>query len=273
MERLCWDTDEETLRQTENAQLALFTTSLAAFYALQSGLTSDVTELSIGAVAGHSVGEFAALVASGVFRIEDAAKLVQARGETMAAAGLAQPGTMAAILGLNSEELLQICAEADGVVVVANDNCPGQVVISGSPEGVADAGSRATEAGAKKVIPLNVSGAFHSPLMNDAAAEMRPVFHSVGASDPTIRIYSNVTSEVAMEGFEWPVLLEMQLKSRVRWTESVQHMVRDGVDTFVECGVGDVLSGLIRRIDKSARCLKVNDSESMDATISALAGW
>jgi [acyl-carrier-protein] S-malonyltransferase len=205
-----------------------------------------------------------------VFNLEDGAKLVQARGEAMAHVGESQPGTMAAVLGLDADELARICGESDGVAVIANDNSPGQLVISGEVSAIADVSARATQAGAKRVIPLKVSGAFHSPLMHDASVRMRRVFDSYPGQSATLRIYSNVTSEVEIDGIRWAELLEWQLRSRVRWTETVQHMIRDGVDTFIECGVGEVLSGLIRRIDSSAKCLKVYDLDSLHATLAAL---
>jgi [acyl-carrier-protein] S-malonyltransferase len=232
---LCFETDEETLRQTQNAQLALFTCGVAAFQSLGR---------EVEAVAGHSVGEYAALVAAGVLSVEDGARLVRRRGERMATAS---HGTMAAILGLDRLALEAICTATDGLVVIANDNCPGQLVISGEVDAVAAAGATALAQGAKRVLPLNVSGAFHSPLMAAAAAEFRSAVSALVFHPPVIPVYSNVTSEPASD---WPELLVAQLKSPVRWTESIQHMLRDGVTEFVECGPGDVLKGLIKRIQK-----------------------
>jgi [acyl-carrier-protein] S-malonyltransferase len=265
MRRLCWETDEETLRLTENAQLALFTCSMAAWAALREKAPDGCT-----AVAGHSVGEYAALVAAGILLIEEGAELVRVRGELMARAGQAAAGTMAAVLGLDRDQLDQACEAADGIVVTANDNCPGQLVISGEPHAVQRAGEIAVSLGAKRVIPLNVSGAFHSPLMAVPAEEMAKALAGFSPREGRIKVYSNVTSEPVIDGYEWPGLLELQLKSPVRWTESVQHMLRDGVTTFVECGAGEVLTGLIRRIDKSARTLQVNSPESLESTLAAL---
>jgi [acyl-carrier-protein] S-malonyltransferase len=265
VKELCWDSDEEFLRRTENAQLALFTVSLAAFTEF-----SDRPRVSIQAVAGHSVGEFAALVAAGVLTIEDGARLVRARGEAMAEEGKKQPGSMAAVLGLGVEELQRICAETEGTVVIANDNSPGQVVISGDPEAVANVGTRAVEAGAKRVIPLNVSGAFHSPLMQSAATLMKAAFESCSYAPAHTDIYSNVSANVEREGFGWPDLLERQLLSPVRWTEIVQRMAVNGIDKVVECGVGEVLSGLIRRTEKGMECFRVNDPASLEAAVTAL---
>ena len=259
---LCWESDEETLRQTDNAQLALYTVGVAAWTVLREAAPGKVS-----AVAGHSVGEYCALVAAGVFDVEEGALLVQVRGGLMASAGQTAPGAMAAVLGLDLEPLEQACEAAGGVVVVANDNCPGQLVISGERDAVERAGKEATALGAKRVIPLNVSGAFHSRLMAEPAAEMRKALDGYSPKAPNLRIYSNVTSELAEEGFAWPELLERQLASPVRWTESIQHMVRDGVTTFIECGAGDVLTGMIRRIDRSVTTAKVGDPASLAATI------
>ena len=265
--KLCFELDEETLRHTQNAQLALYTCSIAAWAVLSSH--SDIRQFI--AVAGHSVGEYAALAAAGVITVEDGAKLVKIRGQLMADSGSANPGTMAAVLGLDRGALDALCAEIDGVVVVANDNCPGQLVISGEVEAVAAAGALASERGAKRVLPLNVSGAFHSPLMEAPAREMRKALDAVPFGSGDRVVYSNVTSEKVADASDWPTLLQNQLRSPVRWTESVVHMRLDGITTFIECGVGDVLSGLIRRIDKEATCLKVNDQPSLQATLAALA--
>ena len=230
---LCFDADEETLRLTQNAQLALFTCGVSAY---------RVLDRKANAVAGHSVGEYAALVAADVLTVEAGAKLVRRRGELMSKAG---HGTMAAVLGLDRLALEEICADTDGIVVIANDNCPGQLVISGEVDSVRLAGEAAVAKGAKRVLPLNVSGAFHSPLMADAAAAFEEAVATTQFSAGSIPVYSNVSSEPETD---WPSLLVQQLKSPVRWTEIIQHMVRDGVEDFVECGPGDVLKGLIKRI-------------------------
>jgi [acyl-carrier-protein] S-malonyltransferase len=264
--KLCFETDEDTLRQTQNAQLALYTCGMAAWTCLDSHIHGIVT---VDAFAGHSVGEYAALAASGSLSLEDGAKLVQRRGEIMARAGEKRPGTMAAVLGLEREAVVTACASARGIAVVANDNCPGQLVISGDIEGVREAGEAAVAAGAKRVLPLNVSGAFHSPLMNDSAEEMR------GALDQTKfrsggRVFSNVLAQPVIQESRWPDLLEQQLKSLVRWTETVQNMLNEGIDTFIECGAGDVLSGLVKRVSREATTLRVNDLDSLEATVAAI---
>lgn len=263
---LCFNTDEDTLRQTQNAQLALFTCGMAAWACLNAHL-QGVTD--IDGFAGHSVGEYAALTASGTLSLEQGAMLVYQRGAIMARAGEQCPGTMAAILGLEIEAVVAACKGATKTAVVANDNCPGQVVISGDVDAVKEAGEAALAAGAKRVLPLNVSGAFHSPLMENSAAEMR-ISLDEATFTPGKRVFSNVTAQPVVQEGVWPDLLERQLKSMVRWTETIQNMRNEGIDTFIECGVGDVLSGLIRRIDKEAKTLRVNDLDSLEAAVAAV---
>ena len=269
MVALCFDADEETLRQTQNAQLALFTVSVAAFRCVKRQLG----EVRIDAVAGHSVGEYAALVSNGILDLGQAASLVFERGRLMAEAAEAVPGTMAAVLGLDREALEAVLHPIEGIVVVANDNCPGQLVISGEVAAVHAASDRAVEAGAKRVIPLNVSGAFHSPLMSGAGEELYAALDAArwqGRPNDIGPIYSNVTAEAVGREQDLPQLLREQLYSPVRWTETIQNMRRDGITTFIECGVGDVLSGMIRRIDKEATCYRVNSLETLEQTIAAL---
>lgn len=264
---LCFELDAETLRQTQNAQLALFTVGVAHATAL-----AERVSVRPHFWAGHSVGEYAALVIAGWLSVADGARLVARRGEIMAAAGTERAGTMAAVLGLDWAALDALCAEASegegSVVVVANDNCPGQLVVSGDVDAVGRLGAMAPERGARKVMPLNVSGAFHSPLMVESAAQMGAAL--AGASwHPGGAVVSNVTAE---PGTDWTDLMTRQLKSPVRWTESVQWMIGQGVTRFVECGHGEVLSGLLRRIDGTVTGLKVTDGASLDATAEALNG-
>ncbi|AIE84868.1 ACP S-malonyltransferase [Fimbriimonas ginsengisoli] len=261
VEKLCFESDEETLRQTQNAQIALFACGVAAYRALEARLPDQ----RVGAMAGHSIGEYPALVAAGVFTLEEGARLVRTRGDLMARSGQERPGTMAAVLGLERDLLEEACREVEGIAVIANDNCPGQLVISGEVEAVRLAGLAAQAKGAKRVLPLNVSGAFHSPLMEVPAREMGVALRQATVSPATAKVYSNVTSEAVEDVASIPALLERQLSSPVRWTESVQHMIRDGVDTFIECGTGEVLCGLIRRTDKSVRTMAVQDLASLEA--------
>lgn len=264
---LCFESDEETLRQTQNAQLALFTVGIAAWSCLNAHLLG-VTAVS--AFAGHSVGEYAALVAAEVLSVEDGAELVRTRGEIMSEAGKREPGTMAAVLGLERNALESVLRTIDGTVVVANDNCPGQLVISGDVSAVEAAGHKLIDAGAKRVMPLNVSGAFHSPLMESSASEMRQALDRAHFATGSGRVFSNVTAQPVVQTGVWPDLLDRQLKSPVRWTESIQNMRNEGVDTFIECGVGDVLTGLLKRIDREAKGLRVNDLNSLEESVAAV---
>lgn len=257
MAALCFSTSEDTLRLTQNAQLALYTVGLAAFAALRE----SAPDLPVKACAGHSVGEYAALAAAGVLGIEEGASLVKARGETMAAA---PEGTMAAVLGLDRDAIDEVCQSIAGTCVVANDNCPGQLVISGDTEAVAKASEALKEKGAKRVVPLNVSGAFHSPLMDASAKTMATFLTQATFSSSPVHVYSNVTSEPESD---WSHLLEEQLRSPVRWTESVQHMVRDGHDVFIECGHGSVLTGLLKRIAPDATGLAAGTPETVQAAV------
>lgn len=258
--KLCFETDEETLRQTQNAQLALYTCGLAAL---------ATCELKPEAFAGHSVGEYAAVVAAGVLSVGEGAKLVRTRGELMAESGQARPGTMAAILGLERDALQAVCESVEGTCVIANDNCPGQLVISGDVAAVQAAMAKAQEAGAKRALPLNVSGAFHSPLMAEAAAKMGESLNAApfGAVPQVTDVYANVTASKIEHAREWPDLLRRQLENPVRWTESVQAMRRDGFTRFIECGSGEVLGGLIRRIDKEAETAAVYDLASREKAL------
>lgn len=267
--RICFELDEDTLRQTQNAQLALYTCGVAAASVLVEGLGCGPTLL-----AGHSVGEYAALAAGGIVSIEDGARLVRRRGELMAAEGGIRPGTMAAVLGLDREVLESVCHRAGGessTVVVANDNCPGQLVISGDRDAVERAGALASESGAKRILPLNVSGAFHSPLMHEASVKMRAALDQATFASG-LAVVANVTAKEERDPAQWPDLLQLQLVSPVRWTESVGEMIARGTRTFVECGVGEVLCGLIRRIDRDVTTLAVYDSVSLDSALAVLRG-
>ncbi|MCC7436096.1 MAG: ACP S-malonyltransferase [Methanoregulaceae archaeon] len=264
--RICEELSEDELRQTQNAQLALYACGVAAHAALLAeGVEAQVA-------AGHSVGEYAALAAAEVLSIEDGARLVQRRGDLMARSGGLRAGTMAAVLGLDRDALEQVCRAAstpESVAVIANDNCPGQLVISGDVSAVERASALAPEAGAKRVMPINVSGAFHSPLMQESSEAMGLALRDVRFAKGVMPVVANVTAQVAEEG--WADLLEAQLRSPVRWTESVGAMLAMGVTTFVECGSGTILSGLLKRIDREARSLAVEDADSLRAAVEALA--
>lgn len=256
---IVFDGTEEELRRTENAQSALYACGVAAYraYKAEGGL-ADL-------FAGHSIGEYAALAAAGILDDAEGAHLVRRRGELMAGAGVNAPGTMAAVLGLEIEAVAEALKGVSGTVVVANDNCPGQVVISGDVQGVAEATTRLGEAGAKRILPLNVSGAFHSPLMTEPAREMRAALDAAewSAGAPVV---ANVLADIPQDK-NWPDLLERQLASPVRWTESVRRMVALGAAEFIEFGAGEVLAGLVRRTDKNIATRRVAEPE--DLTVSS----
>lgn len=271
IQNVCFELDEETLRQTQNAQIALYTAGLAAFFAFQE----RAPRVRFEAAAGHSVGEYAALAAAGVLTVEDGARLVQRRGDLMSRVGNLRPGGMAAVLGLEREPLETVCQEAstkEEVVVIANDNSPGQLVISGDKAAVERASALASEKGARRVLPLNVSGAFHSPLMEAPAEAMGEALRQVSFASGSSKVYANVTAATVSDSSVWAKLLEDQLRNPVRWTESVRAMRTGGVDTFVEFGSGEVLCGLIRRIDGEARTLAVQDPASLELAVEALQG-
>jgi [acyl-carrier-protein] S-malonyltransferase len=223
-------------------------------------------------VAGHSVGEYAALVAAGVLATADALRLVAKRGEAMAAQSAA--GGMTAVIGLDRQEVQRAIetVASPAEVVVANDNAPGQVVLSGTPSGLATAEAALREAGARRLIPLNVSGPFHSPHMAPAVDVLADAFGDVEWRDAAIPVISNVTAEPEREASRLRSLLAEQVRSPVEWVASVRRMVADGVDTFVECGPGGTLSGMVRRIAPEARTLQVADAAGLAATVAELSG-
>ena len=234
---------DEDLRRTDVTQPAIFVHSLAQFVARP--------DFRPASTAGHSLGEFSALVAAGVLQFEDALPLVARRARAMQAACEEQPGTMAAILGLDDSVVERICQEiADGgpVVVAANYNCPGQLVISGSAEGVARACEALKAAGAKRALPLPVGGAFHSPLMQSAAAALAEAIEKTTFSPARCPVYQNVDARPHTDPAEIKANLLAQLTAPVRWTQLVQHMAADGTADFLECGPGKVLQGLVKKI-------------------------
>ncbi len=239
-------TDEE-LRQTKVTQPAVFLHSVISALCLGNEFNPEMT-------AGHSLGEFSALVAAGALSFEDGLKLVYARAMAMQKACEATPGTMAAIIALADDKVEEICAsvtKTDGVCVAANLNCPGQVVISGSVEGINKACELMKEAGAKRALPLKVGGAFHSPLMDPAKVELEAAIKATTFHNPKCPVYQNVDAKPHTNPEEIKANLVAQLTSSVRWTQTVQNMVADGATEFVECGPGAVLQGLIKKIDKT----------------------
>lgn len=239
--RICFDGPEDELRQTKNTQPAIFLHSMV--------VAQRVVDLKADMVAGHSLGEYSALVAAGALSFEDGLLLVRLRGELMQQAGEASTGTMAAIVGLGAETVEEVCAEAtaSGIVQPANFNSPGQIVISGSIEGVRKGMELAKQRGAKLVKELVVSGAFHSPLMASAKDGLRRKLDETLIQDARIPVYANVTAEPVTKASEIRDLLHQQLTCPVRWEETVKNMVRDGCTQFHEIGPGKVLQGLVKR--------------------------
>jgi [acyl-carrier-protein] S-malonyltransferase len=235
---------EEDLRRTDVTQPAIFLHSIVAYKSIE-GVKPDM-------VAGHSLGEFSALVAAGVLSFEDALKLVAARANAMQHACEHQPGTMAAILGLADERVAEICSQIDDVVVPANYNCPGQLVISGSVSGIEKACTALKEGGAKRALVLPVGGAFHSPLMKSAEEMLKTAIQSASFYQPVCPVYQNVVARAIMNADEIKQNLINQLTGPVKWTQTIQAMVADGATQFTEVGPGKVLQGLIQKISKDS---------------------
>ena len=239
-------TDEE-LTQTKVTQPALFLHSVISALCLGKDFAPAM-------VAGHSLGELSALVAAGALSFEDGVKLVSARAIAMQKACEAAPGTMAAVIGLPDEKIEEICTEVstDGnIVVAANYNCPGQLVISGNVDAINAACEKLKAAGAKRALPLKVGGAFHSPLMQPAKEELEKAIKATTFSEPKCPVYQNVDAQPHTDPAEIQANLIAQLTSSVRWTASVQNMIKAGADDFTECGPGKALQGMIGRIDKT----------------------
>jgi [acyl-carrier-protein] S-malonyltransferase len=269
---LAWHGPQEALDETRQTQPCLVTTSVACLRALEGSLAARGEPFEPAFVAGHSVGEYAALVAGGAVRFEDAVALVALRGDLMADAHVA--GGMAAVIGLDRQEVAWVVREmeAGDALVVANDNAPGQVVISGENALLADAAERLRAAGARRVIPLNVSGPFHTPMMSDVGNRLAEAFHGVAWHDADPPMVSNVTAEPVHAADEIRGLLARQVSAPVEWVASVRTMLGEGVDTFIECGPGSALVGMIRRIDPEVRTLHVSDPDSLQKTVEVLLG-
>ena len=235
---------DEDLKQTKVTQPAVFLHSVITALCMGDKFKPDM-------VAGHSLGEFSALVASGCLSFEDGLRLVYARAMAMQACCEKVPGTMAAIINLPDETIEKVCSEIEGVVVPVNYNSPGQVVISGEVEAVKEACTKLKEAGAKRALPLAVGGAYHSPLMEPARVELAAAIEKAEFKTPRCPIYQNVDAKPYTDPVEIKKNLLAQLTSPVRWTQTVKNMIADGMTEFTECGPGQVLTGLIGRIQKS----------------------
>ena len=242
--RVMFEGSEEELKETKVTQPAIFVHSLAMVTLLGDAFRPD-------AVAGHSLGEFTALVANKTLSFGDGLRLVYQRAMAMQKACELVPSTMAAIIGLDDSIIEEVCDDIDDIVVPANYNCPGQVVISGTETGIFKAMEELQKRGAKRTVKLQVGGAFHSPLMEPAREELAGAIENTAFANPLCPVYQNVTATPVTDPAEIKKNLVAQLTSPVRWTQSVQRMIADGIDTFTEAGPGKVLQGLIRKIDRT----------------------
>ncbi len=242
---------EDQLRQTYFTQPAIFLCSVILADALAE------RNVPVAMMAGHSLGEYSALYAAGACDFEPLFELLKLRASLMQKAGEHKPGAMAAVLGLDRDVVSELCAKSGKVVVLANDNAPGQFVISGDPEGVAEVGEQCKAAGARRVLPLNVSGAFHSPLMQFAVAELTAAIEKAPWRDPRVPVVMNVSATPRRTAAEIKADLVPQIVSPVRWTETIQRMVSEGITEFIEIGPGKVLSGLIKRIAPEATTVNI----------------
>ncbi|WP_160679678.1 ACP S-malonyltransferase [Clostridium sp. C8-1-8] len=266
LREICFEGPETELNKTENTQPAILTTSIAALKVIEEkGIKYDV-------VAGLSLGEYSAHVAAGTINFDDAVTLVKKRGSYMQEAVPLGVGAMSAVLGMDAEAL-NACVEESkefGIVEVANYNCPGQIVIAGEKDAVEKCGVLLAEKGAKKVIPLTVSGPFHTSMMKPASEKLSVELDNVKLSQFNTPIISNVNAEYVNSSDEVKALLVNQVMSSVKWEESIRLMIKDGVDTFIEVGPGRALSGFLKKIDRSVNVFNVEDIKSLDKTIDGL---
>ncbi|MGV8981190.1 ACP S-malonyltransferase [Clostridium sp.] len=266
LSKLCFEGTQEELNITENTQPAILTTSIAALMALtQRGIKCDVT-------AGLSLGEYSALVCSGVMDFVDAVKLVKKRGKFMQEAVPVGIGTMAAIIGLTADLVQEACNEArsSGIVEIANLNCPGQIVIAGEIEAVELACIKALEKGAKKALRLSVSAPFHTSMLKPAADKLEVELQNINFDDIAIPVMTNVTGDYIRSKNDIKANLKIQVMTSVLWETIIRNMIKDGVDTFVEIGPGKVLSGFIKKIDRKLTVVNVEDMASLDKAVQIL---
>ncbi len=258
--KICFEGPKEELTRTDVCQPAILTTSIAALRSLESALSSPIAP---AAVLGLSLGEYTALVCAGSLGFQNAVSLVRKRGRFMEEASRQNPGVMASVIGLSVEEMRKVCAETGAEV--ANLNCPGQVVISGAKEKVEAASELAKQRGAKRAIPLDVSGAFHSSLMQPAADRLKAEIDNIEVKAPRINMVTNVSAKYELIPQEIKDNLVSQVKSPVLWEDSIRYLAGQGVKRFIEVGPGKVLSGLLRRIDPSLECYNVENPADIAA--------
>ena len=262
LSKLCFDGPEDELRQTINAQPALVTASFACLQAINE-VSGENSLPPPDFVAGHSLGEYTALAVAGVFDFATAVYLARERGRLMHEAGLVRPGSMAAIIGMDEVPLSEVCRQTG--TWIANINCPGQLVISGDHENLTEAMDLAKTKGAHRAIPLQVSGAFHTPFMQPAFDGMSEIIPTVSFNKPTISIIGNTTAQPLPTAEAVKTELLEQLCNCVQWQCSVEYMVNEGVSTFIEIGPGKVLTGLIKRINRDVKTINIGDSAAVES--------
>ena len=264
---ICFNGDTETLNKTKNTQPAILTTSLAILEVIKKQYAAQVS-----ATAGHSLGEYGSLFLAGVLPLETAIKITSERAKLMNEAAENTQGGMAAVLGLSEEDILRGIEELSpsGVISVANYNCPGQIVITGEKELIEKSQEVFKNLGAKRVVPLAVSGAFHSQLMGTAADKFAEIIKDIEFNDAKIPVYENIDGMKVTSGKELKYRLPKQIYSSVMWTQTVENMIKDGIDIFVEIGSGKVLSGLVKKINSDVKILNVNSIETLESTLKEL---
>lgn len=251
--KLCFEENDQ-INITEYTQIAMLTTEAAIYAAIkEKGITPDVT-------AGLSLGEYGALIASGVMSMKDAFTVIRKRGIYMQNA-VPTGGAMSAVLGLGADIIEKICEDTEGIVSIANYNCPGQIVITGEKTAVDKAGETLKEAGAKRIVPLKVSGPFHSKMLIHAGEQLGAALKDVAIADKFIPYVANVTADYVTDAKEVKPLLEQQVASSVRWQQTIEHLIADGADTFVEIGPGRTLSGFMRKIDRNVTVYNIDKME------------
>lgn len=263
--KICFEGPEEDLKQTINTQPAILVTSIAALEALR-----EKTNVKPDFVAGHSLGEYGAYYAADVVDFATAMKLIDKRATEMNNAAMATKGAMTAVIGMDKDTIVDVIGRIDGVVSVANYNSPAQIVITGEVDAVEKANIALKEAGAKRVIPLPVSGGFHSMLMEKASEKFSEILDECDIKDASIPVYTNVDAEPTTSAIRFKTKMTAQIYSSVMWTQTIEKMVEDGVDTIVEIGPGKVLSGLVKKINPSINVWNVYDEESLNSVVDAL---
>lgn len=262
---MCFEGPEEDLKQTINTQPAILVTSIAALEALR-----EKTDVKPVYVAGHSLGEYGAYYAADVIDFGTAMKLIDKRATEMNNAATSTKGAMTAVIGMSKEAILEVLDRIDGMVSVANYNSPAQIVITGEEEAVQKANEALKEAGAKRVIPLPVSGGFHSMLMEEASVKFSEILDDCDIKDAKIPVFTNVDAEPTTAAIRFKAKMTAQIYSSVMWTQTIEKMAANGVDTIVEIGPGKVLAGLVKKINPSLTVLNVFDEESLNAAVEAL---